>query len=151
MIFFFFFLKLTIQDCIGRDKQKINQSMFKCVKETLYTLSSHLNANLHHKLERCRNNKERRSGSGSFDFHIVNNNFPERLCHKLKILIVAFNNDFMGWCNKYNFYNVSTDQRKSMFDIIIDNDFILYALILIDNTDERNMRHDSHKQLKKKQ
>ena len=74
------------------------------------------------------------------------------MCHKLKILIVAFNNDFMGWCNKYNFYNISTeDQRKSMFDIIIDNDFILYTLILNDNTDERNMRHDSHKQLKKNQ
>ena len=70
--------------------------MFKCVKETFYTLSSHLNANLHHHLERCRNEYERRSGSGSFDFHIVNNNFPERLCHKLKILIVAFNNNFMG-------------------------------------------------------
>ena len=37
-----------------------------------------------------------------------------------------------------------------MFDIIIDNDFIWYALILIDNTDERNMHYDSYKQFKKK-
>ena len=35
-------------------------------------------------------------------------------------------------------------------NIIIYNDFIFYALILIDTTDERNMHHDSYKQLKEK-
>ena len=58
--------------------------------------------------------------------------------NKLKKLIVAFNNDFMGWCyQNYTFYNILTeDQQKKLFDIIIDNDFIFYALILIDNTNE---------------
>ena len=32
-------------------------------------------------------------------------------------------------------YNILTeDERKKLFDHIIDNDFIFYALILIDNT-----------------
>ena len=71
------------------------------------------------------------------------------MCDKLKKLIVAFNNDFMGWCyQNYTFYNILTeDQRKKLFDIIIDNDFLFYALILIDNTNESST---SYNQLKEK-
>ena len=105
-----------------------------------------MNENLHNKLNRLRKEE------GSYiDFStcIDNFNFNKRMCNKLKKLIVAFNNDFMGWCyQNYTFYNILTeDQQKKLFDIIIDNDFIFYALILIDNTNESST---SYNQLKEK-
>ena len=105
-----------------------------------------MNENLHNKLNRLR--KEEGSYI-DFSTFIDNYNFNKRMWNKLKKLIVAFNNDFMGWCyQNYTFYNILTeDQQKKLFDIIIDNDFIFYALILIDNTNESST---SYNQLKEK-
>ena len=69
---------------------------------------------------RYRNEYERaHGGRGYFDFNIVNNNFHCRLCLKLKNLIVAYNNDFMGWCNNYTFYNIITQEQQISCSILL--------------------------------
>ena len=105
-----------------------------------------MNENLHNKLNRLR--KEEGSYI-DFSTFFDNYNFNKRMWNKLKKLIVAFNNDLMGWCyQNYMFYNILTeDQQKKLLDIIIDNNFIFYALILIDNTNESST---SYNQLKEK-
>ena len=80
-----------------------------------------MNENLHNKLNRLR--KEEGSYI-DFSTFIDNFNFHKRMCNKLKKFIVAFNNDFMGWCYQNSTFCILTeDQRKKLFDIIIDNDF----------------------------
>ena len=134
-----FVYKSTAEDYIGRDKRETNKSIYKCYKHTFITLTVHLNENLHNKLKR-----------EGVDFRTIieNNNLNERMCDKLKKLIVAFNNDFMGWCyQNYTFYNILTEeQREKLFNVIIDNDFIFYALILIDNTNESNTCYNQLKE-----
>ena len=148
-----FVYKSTAQDYIGRDKQANNKSVYQCYKHTFTELSRHLNKSLYNKLERLRKDE----GVDFSTFIHVNNltehNLNERMCDKLKKLIVALNNDFMGWCyQNYTFYNILTEeQREKLFNVIIDNDFIFYALILIDNTSERSNRTNIYyTQLKEK-
>ena len=102
-----FVYKSTAQDYIGRDKRKNNESIYKCYKETFKTLSKHLNENLHNKLNRLR---KKEVSYTDFSTFIDNYNFNKRMWNKLKKLIVAFNNDFMGWCyQNYTFYNILTE------------------------------------------
>ena len=135
-----FVYKSTAQDYIGRDKRANNKSVYQCYKHTFKELSRHLNESLYNKLERLRKDE----GVDFSTFIHVNNltehNLNERMCDKLKKLIVALNNDFMGWCyQNYTFYNILTEeQRESLFNVIINNDFIFRALILIDSTSTSN-------------
>ena len=145
-----FVYKSTAQDYIGRDKQANNKSVYQCYKHTFTELSRHLNESLYNKLQRegidfrtITNNNTNTNNNNT-----INTNDFERMCDKLKKLIVAFNNDFMGWCyQNYTFYNILTEeQREKLFNIIINNDFIFRALILIDNNTSNSVNYNKLKE-----
>ena len=131
----------TARHRITADQQALNYSEFHSIYKTFKDLKHEMNKSLYNMLLRFRDHHE--AGffprvRPDFDFNLINRNYYSPLCDKLIKLLVGYNHEFMQLFHKFTFfYNFNESQRIQLKHTVIDgNDFVVYALFVIERTND---------------